>query len=166
VWGRGNKLCAFEGWPRPQPPEPPKKEAVEAVIAAARAAAVAAALQKAEEEARELAKAEAEASKIEKKRARKEKEKKKPSLSKEEKEVLKEKKLKKMVGAIVVKTMSGYQKYMDHDQFKKYAKEVRTVSSRIPLYPLIDLYLADGGRHREGEKVIKLQRREIGRLLG
>jgi histone-lysine N-methyltransferase SETD2 len=85
---------------------------------------VAIALQKAEEEARELAKAEEKAKLIEKKQARKEKEKKKPNMNKEEKEALKEKNLKKMVGAVVVKTMSKYQKYMDHDQFKKYAKEV------------------------------------------
>lgn len=107
---------------RPQP-EPRKKEAIEAVIAAARATAAAVALQKAEEEARELARAEEKAKLIEKKLAGKE-EKKKTSMSKEEKEALKEKNLKKMVGAIVVKTMSKYQKYMDHDQFKKYAKEV------------------------------------------
>lgn len=113
-----------DGWVRPRQPEPPKKEAIEAVIAAARATAVAAALQKAEEEARELAMAEEKAKLLEKKQA-KEREKKKPSLSKEEKEALKEKKLKKMVGAVVVKTMSKYQKYMDHEQFKKYAKEVR-----------------------------------------
>ena len=121
-------MPTFDGWNRLQPPEPPKKEAVEAIIAAARATAVATALQKAEEEARELAKAEEKAKQLENKRARKEKEKKKPSLSKEEKEALKEKKLKKMVGAIVVKTMSKYQKYMDNDQFKKYAKEVRSFS--------------------------------------
>jgi [histone H3]-lysine36 N-trimethyltransferase len=72
-----------------------------------------------------LAKAEEKVKLIEKKQIGKEKEKKKPSMSKEEKEALKEKNLKKMVGAIVVKTMSKYQKYMDHDQFKKYAKEVR-----------------------------------------
>lgn len=90
---------------------------------------MAVAIQKAEEEAKELAIAEEKSKQIEKKRARKEKEKKKPNLSKEEKEALKEKKLKKMVGAVVVKTMSKYQKYMDHDQFKKYAKEVRRVLS-------------------------------------
>lgn len=117
---------------RPQPPEPPKKEALDAIIAAARATAVAAALQKAEEEARELAVAEEKAKQLEEKRARKEKSK-KPGLSKEEKEALKEKKLKKMVGAIVVKTMSKYQKYLDHDQFKKYAQEVRGFPSHIPL---------------------------------
>jgi hypothetical protein len=67
---------------------------------------------------------------IEKRRARKEKEK-KPSLSEEEKEVLKEKKLKKLVGAVVVKTMSKHQKYLDHGQFKKHAKEVRRVSPDV-----------------------------------
>jgi len=121
-------MPAFERWNRPQQPKPPTKEAVEAIIAAAQATAVAAAIQKAEEEARELAKVEAEANQVEKKRPRKEKERKKPGLSKEERETLKEKKLKKMVGSIVVKTMSKYQKYMDHDQFKKYAKEVRHFS--------------------------------------
>ena len=128
-------MPAFEEWGRPQRPEPPKKEAVEAVIAAARATAIATAIQKAEEEARELANAEAKAKQTEKKGARKEKEKKKSSLSKEEKEALKEKKLKKMVGAVVVKTMSKYQKYMDHDQFKKYAKEVH----RFPRHVLLPL---------------------------
>ena len=124
-------MPAFDAWSRPQRPELPTKEAVEAVIAAARATAIATALQKAEEEAKELAKAEAKVNQVEKRRPRKEKEKNKLSLSKEEKEALKEKKLKKMVGAVVVKTMSKYQKYMDHDQFKKYAKEVHHVSPHV-----------------------------------
>ena len=136
-------MPAFEEWGRPQRPELPKKEAVEAVIAAARATAIATAIQKAEEEAREIANAEAKAKQTEKKGARKEKEKKKSSLSKEEKEALKEKKLKKMVGAVVVKTMSKYQKYMDHDQFKKYAKEVRRFPHHV-LLPLLKIrYKAD-----------------------
>ncbi|KAF9649738.1 hypothetical protein BDM02DRAFT_3186087 [Thelephora ganbajun] len=122
----GPKVLGFDGWTRPQVPEPPKKEAVDAIIAAARATAAANALQKAEKEAKELAKIEAKTKVIEKKRARKEKEK-KPSLSKEEKEALKEKKLKKIVGAVVVKTMSKYQKYMDRDQFKKYAQELTEI---------------------------------------
>ena len=50
----------------------------------------------------------------------------KPKISKEEKEALKEKRLLKLVGAVVVKVMSKYQKQMDHDLFKKHAKEVRT----------------------------------------
>lgn len=93
---------------------------------------VAAALQKAEEEARELAKVEEKAKSVEKKQPKKEKEK-KPSLNKEEREALREKKLKKMVGAVVVKTMSKYQKYLDHDQFKKYAKEVHRFLFRVLL---------------------------------
>jgi hypothetical protein len=42
----------------------------------------------------------------------------------EEKEANKEKRLQKLVGGIVVKCMSKYQKQMDHDLFKKHAKEV------------------------------------------
>jgi hypothetical protein len=133
-------MPGLDRWIPLQPPEPPKKVAIEAVIAAARATAAAAALQKAEEEARELAKAEEKAKLLEKRQAKKEKEKRKPSLSEEEKEALKEKKLQKMVGAIVVKTMSKYQKYMDHDQFKKHAKEV----PRFP-FPLFVSLLT--GRH-------------------
>lgn len=94
---------------------------------------MAAALQKAEEEARELAKAEEKAKLLEKRQAKREKEKKKSTLSEEEKEALKEKKLQKMVGAIVVKTMSKYQKYMDHDQFKKHAKEVDHFPFPVPV---------------------------------
>jgi nitroreductase len=158
-------MSAFDRWSRRQLPEPPTKEAVEAIIAAARATAVATALQKAEEEAGELAKAEEKAKQIEKKQARKEKEKKKPSLSKEEKEALKEKKLKKMVGAVVVKTMSKHREYMGHDQFKEYAKEVCFFLPNF-FSPLTHRYLVDGDYLREGEEVFKLQRREIGGILG
>jgi histone-lysine N-methyltransferase SETD2 len=148
-------MPVIDEWARPRPPELPNKQAIEAVIAAARASAVAANLQKVEEEARELAKAEERVKQMEKRQARKEKEKQKPAQSKEEKEALKEKKLKKMVGAVVVKTMSKYQKYMDHDQFKKYAKEVRHPPS-CPSPPLADRSLADGDYFREGEEVFKL----------
>ncbi|KAH7882045.1 hypothetical protein F5I97DRAFT_1817718 [Phlebopus sp. FC_14] len=44
--------------------------------------------------------------------------------TKEEKEANKEKRLLKLVGGVVVKCMSKYSKQMDHDQFKKYAKEL------------------------------------------
>jgi hypothetical protein len=143
VW----KMPGLDNWVLPQPPEPPKKLAIEAIIAAARATAVAAALQKAEEEAKEIAKAEEKAKLIEKKQEKKEKEKKKPSLNKEEKEALREKKLKKMVGAVVVKTMGRYQKYMDHDQFKKYAKEVRRLYLHS-LLPLLTVHCLADGTHR------------------
>ena len=46
-------------------------------------------------------------------------------LSKEEREANKEKRLLKLIGAVVVKCMSKYKDQMDHDLFKKYAKEVR-----------------------------------------
>ena len=46
-------------------------------------------------------------------------------VSKEEKEANKEKRLLKLIGAVVVKCMSKYKDQMDHEQFKKYAKEVR-----------------------------------------
>jgi hypothetical protein len=36
----------------------------------------------------------------------------------------KEKRLLKMVGEVVVKSMSKYKDQLDHDRFKKYAKEV------------------------------------------
>ena len=48
----------------------------------------------------------------------------KRQLSKEEKEANKEKRLLKLIGAVVVKCMSKHQKQMDHDMFKKHAKEV------------------------------------------
>lgn len=48
----------------------------------------------------------------------------KPKQSKEEKEALKEKRLMKLVGAVVVKCLSKYQKQMDHDAFKEHAKHV------------------------------------------
>ena len=58
--------------------------------------------------------------------------------SKEEREVNKEKKLLKLVGAVVVKCMSKYSRKMDNDVFKKYAKEVRMLLysfTRLSLSP-------------------------------
>jgi [histone H3]-lysine36 N-trimethyltransferase len=51
--------------------------------------------------------------------------------TKEEKETNKEKRLQKLVGSVVVKCMSKYQKQMDHAQFKKHAKEVRVLRSCV-----------------------------------
>ncbi|OSD00004.1 hypothetical protein PYCCODRAFT_1437753 [Trametes coccinea BRFM310] len=45
-------------------------------------------------------------------------------LSKEEREANKEKRLLKLIGAVVVRCMSKYKDQMDHDLFKKYAKEL------------------------------------------
>lgn len=47
-------------------------------------------------------------------------------MSKEDKEANKEKRLLKLIGSVVVKCMSKHKDQMDHDQFKKYAKEVRS----------------------------------------
>lgn len=54
----------------------------------------------------------------------------KPKQSKEEKEALKEKRLMKLVGAVVVKSLSKYQNKMDHDAFKEHAKHVRYTLSQ------------------------------------
>jgi len=48
----------------------------------------------------------------------------KKHLTLEEKEANKEKRLLKLVGAVVVKCMSKHSKAMDHDLFKKHAKDV------------------------------------------
>lgn len=119
--------------PRPPPPPPPQikapvsdrfeqptKDAIAAVIAAAAAEREKAALEAAAEAERlEKAKQEKEAKKLlAKKKASEAKQ------AREGKQVLKEKRLLKLVGAVVVKCMSKYQKQMDHDTFKKYAKEV------------------------------------------
>ena len=53
----------------------------------------------------------------------------KPKQSKEEKEALKEKRLMKLVGAVVVKCLSKYQKHIDHDAFKEHAKHVSVSTS-------------------------------------
>ncbi|KAK7688537.1 hypothetical protein QCA50_008075 [Cerrena zonata] len=101
-------------------PEPSHKDVVAAVIAAAAAAKEQAAL-KAAADAERMEKAKQE------KESKKQLAKEKASLAKqarEGKQLLKEKRLLKLVGAVVVKCMSKYQKQMDHDTFKKYAKEL------------------------------------------
>lgn len=103
--------------PRLALPTAPSREDIAGVIAAAARAAEEA---KKLEEERKAAEAAEIAMKAEKLAARA----KKKELSTEEKEALKEKKLLKLIGAVVVKTMSKYQKQMDHEAFKKYAKEV------------------------------------------
>lgn len=69
------------------------------------------------------AKAEAEAA-AEKAAKRKERAQKKALMTPQEKEALKEKRLLKLVGVVVVKCMSKYAKSLDRDNFKKYAREV------------------------------------------
>lgn len=84
------------------------------IVAEEDAAAAAAAAQ---------AKADAEAL-AEKAAKRKERALKKASMTPQEKEALKEKRLLKLVGAVVVKCMSRYAKSLDREKFKKYAREV------------------------------------------
>lgn len=55
----------------------------------------------------------------------------------EEREARREKRLLKLVGAVVVKCMSKYQKRMDNDAFKKHAKEVFVFRSCCPKCTLI-----------------------------
>lgn len=88
------------------------KDEIAAVIAAAKAAAEA-----------EAAKAPPPSPPPEEKKVKKERPPRKTQTT-EEKEANKEKRLLKLVGAVVVKCMSKYSKQLDHDQFKKYAKEL------------------------------------------
>ncbi|KAG6902637.1 hypothetical protein C0995_013762 [Termitomyces sp. Mi166 len=113
------------------------RESIRAVIAAAAEAEAAAAKATADAEVEALAKAEAKAaakaaraakhetSKGEHGHRKRQKVSKRP-LTEEEKEAVKEKRMLKLVGAVVVKCMSKHSKVMDHDQFKKHAKEIIT----------------------------------------
>lgn len=91
---------------------------VAAKAAEEEAAAAAAAL-----EAKKLAEEAAEKAERRKERAALKK-----TLTPEEKEKNKEKRLMKLVGAVVVKCMSKYSKQFDRDMFKQHAKEVRIVT--------------------------------------
>jgi len=101
--------------PVSMPRVPTAKEEIAAVIAAAKAAAEA-----------EAARAPPPSPPPEEKKEKKERPPRKTQTA-EEKEANKEKRLLKLVGAVVVKCMSKYSKKFDHDQFKKYAKEVGLV---------------------------------------
>jgi histone-lysine N-methyltransferase SETD2 len=99
----------------------PSREEVAAVIASAAAAEVAAA----EAAAAATAAAQADANAVpEESVSRKKHRSPKKMQTDEEKEANKEKRLLKLVGAVVVKCMSKHSKAMDHDIFKKHAKEV------------------------------------------
>ncbi|KAG6866333.1 hypothetical protein C0991_005800 [Blastosporella zonata] len=131
-------------WEHPQEPEPrpppvdflrSERETVRAVIAAAAEAEAAKQAQAAQEakdaEAAAVAKAEAKAARAARHAAKAENRKKtklqKKVHTEEEKEALKEKRMLKLVGAVVVKSMSKHSKAMDHDQFKKHAKELTQI---------------------------------------
>ena len=99
------------------------QQSVRDIIAAA-ADAAAAEEAAALAEAAELALAKAKADAAADKAARKKEKSTKISLTPEELEANKEKRLLKLIGAVVVKCMSKYSKSFDHDAFKKHAKEV------------------------------------------
>ncbi|KAF8064009.1 histone methyltransferase [Lyophyllum atratum] len=115
---------------KPLPRHEFSRESIQAVIAAAAeakaaeaAAAEAAAVEAA---AAALVKAEARAARAANSHRKKTKPPKK-ELTQEEKEAGKEKRLLKLVGAVVVKSMSKHSKAMDHDSFKKHAKELTQI---------------------------------------
>jgi hypothetical protein len=93
------------------------QKSVREIIASATVAAAA-------EEAAVVAEAKAKADAEAEKAARKKGKSIKVSLTSEEHEANKEKRLLKLIGAVVVKCMSKYSKSFDHDAFKKHAKEV------------------------------------------
>lgn len=93
----------------------------------------------------------------------------KKSQSKEERERNKEKRLLKLVGAVVVKCMSKYAGKMDNDMFKKYAKEVRCfLASPLTCHSVthpISPRVVNSCHCREGEEIVFLQRGPPGHPL-
>lgn len=76
-----------------------------------------------------------------------------------------EKRLVKLVGAVVVKTMSKYRARMDVDTFKKHAKEVRTVPP--PHLHSAKTSATTAHAHYRGERkeIVKFQRKQTGRVV-
>ncbi|KAF8901068.1 hypothetical protein CPB84DRAFT_1778391 [Gymnopilus junonius] len=98
-------------------------QSVKSIIAAAAEAAVAEEAAAAATAAEAKAKAAAAAEKVARRKERAQKK----SQSTEDKEANKEKRLLKLVGAVVVKCMSKYSKSFDRDSFKKHAKELTQI---------------------------------------
>jgi len=93
------------------------QKSVREIIASAAEAAAA-------EEAAAIAEVKAKADAAAEKAARKKEKSNKKSLTLEEHAANKEKRLLKLIGAVVVKCMSKHSKSFDHDAFKRHAKEV------------------------------------------
>ena len=72
-----------------------------------------------------------------------------------------EKRLLKLVGAVVVKTMSKYRGRMDVDTFKKHAKEVRCVVRSVRVSPRLTPATQTAHAHHRGERkeIVKFQRK-------
>jgi hypothetical protein len=152
-----------------------EKQSVKEIIAKAEADAKAEEERKAAEATEAAAKAKERQERIEKwekkkaEKAEKEDKKKKkaPALSAEEKEKLKEKRLLKLIGAVVVKCMTKYAKGLSKEMFKKYAKEVRSFPLLSRSQRSSDTFtVVDGPHCREREKVLQLQGRQAGIALG
>ncbi|TFY61091.1 hypothetical protein EVJ58_g4716 [Rhodofomes roseus] len=116
----------------PAPPPPKPKDAakeqrerdVAAIIAKASAAAEAALATAVAAPSKADADKEKEEEEQKKREAKEARRKKRKQLSQEEREANKEKRLLKLVGAVIVKCMSKHRDQLDHDQFKKHAKEL------------------------------------------
>ncbi|KAF7978203.1 hypothetical protein HWV62_1426 [Athelia sp. TMB] len=117
-WGTSDVLKNWSSQPKTR--QPPTRQEIAAIIAAASAA-----------EAAKMAEAEAAAAaaaiKLPDAPPKKKSKPPRKAQTQEEKEANKEKRLMKLVGSVVVKCMSKYQKQMDTTQFKKHAKELTKV---------------------------------------
>ena len=128
-WREPSPEFSFDYVPKPIIPwKPPPVSVTPSSIAAVIEAANKAAEEKlrAEKAAKE-ATDEKEAKRRKRKEEREERKKKEsadPEAAAAERAANKEKRLQKLIGAVVVKTMSKYSKQMSHDVFKKHAKEV------------------------------------------
>jgi len=138
------------------------KDAAKAIIASAAEAA------QAEEAAAAAAAAQAKfkaAEAEDKARRRKERAERKALGKTEDKEANKEKRLMKLVGAVVVKYMSKHAKSFDRDGFKKHAKDVRSLFSNETRILLTFCFLADTNHLRQGKEIFELSGRKAGRSL-
>jgi hypothetical protein len=138
------------------------KDAAKAIIASAAEAA------QAEEAAAAAAAAQAKlkaAEVADKARRRKERAERKALGKTEDKEANKEKRLMKLVGAVVVKYMSKHSKSFDRDSFKKHAKDVCFLFLERKAYFVDFLFLADTNHLRQGKEIFKLSGRKAGRSL-
>lgn len=72
----------------------------------------------------------------------------------------KEWRLRKLIGAVVVKSMNKYKDMIEHDTFKKYAREVSQTKLTL-LQPSLIGYLVHRYPGQEGEEKSFLSRRQV-----
>ena len=130
-----------------------KEASAKALIAQVAADAAAKEVAAAAAEAEAKAKAEAAAEKAAK---RKERALKKSHSTPEDKEALKEKRLMKLVGAVVVKCMSKHSKAFDRDSFKKHAKEVSCLQCILIVNRNLTFLIAHPDNIRKREEIFEL----------